>query len=78
MLVVVQRLSYGVKVLDTEDGVSEYCPSSRLMDYIQRGVKIYGARVIVDMYGNPNIFLSLDESYKALESIGYRTDVIRY
>lgn len=78
MLVVTQTLSYGVKVLDTEDGVSEYCTNTRLVDYIQRGVRVYGARVIADMLGNPNVFINLGESYDALQSIGYRTDVIRY
>lgn len=75
MLVVVQKLSYGVKVLDTEDGVTESCTFARLAEYIQRGIRVYGARVVRNE--NPNVFLNFGESYDALKSIGYRTDVIK-
>lgn len=75
MLVVVQRLSYGVKVLDTDDGVTERCTFTRLEEYIRRGIRVYGARLVRD--GSHNVFLDFSESYAALRSIGYLTEVIR-
>lgn len=70
MFAVVGKTGYGVKVLDTADGVVENISYSKLRDVILGGIRIYGAKVRPEFGDGCDVFIDMNEARDALKSCG--------
>ena len=70
MFVVVGKNGYGVKVLDTDDGVVEGISYLKLRDVILSGIRVYGVEVRPEFGDGCDVFLNFGEARDALKSCG--------
>lgn len=74
MFVVVGKCGYGVKVLDTDDGVVENVSFSKLRDILLSGVHIYGVKILPEFGDGCDMFLDFEASRGALKSVGIQPE----